>query len=218
MQAKKRPEQPYRPVSSSRGRPRDPNIEDRVFDAALALYGDQGWPGFNFDAVAKRAGVGKDALYRRWDSREILLREALDERWEWLRAIDEGSLREDLIALGRTVLNTFAGPFGSVALQLRADAHRYVEVRAFADPYRETVVRQGRSIVRRAIERGGLPAGTNPGLIMDLLIGGIINHILSTPDRLRHAMMQQADRFIEDSVDVILGGTNRLVARLRISD
>src|SRR6266478_4410658 len=151
MQAKKRPEQPYRPVSSSRGRPRDPNIEDRVFDAALALYGDQGWPGFNFDAVAKRAGVGKDALYRRWDSREILLREALDERWEWLRAIDEGSLREDLIALGRTVLNTFAGPFGSVALQLRADAHRYVEVRAFAEDRKSTRLNSSHSQISYAV-------------------------------------------------------------------
>jgi DNA-binding transcriptional MerR regulator/predicted nucleic acid-binding protein len=41
------------------GRPRDPNLESRVFAAALRVYAEAGWSGFSFDAVARRAGVGK---------------------------------------------------------------------------------------------------------------------------------------------------------------
>jgi AcrR family transcriptional regulator len=193
-----------------RGRPRDPNIEVRVYDAALTLYGDQGWPGFNFDAISKLASVGKDALYRRWESREALLSEALRQRWAWLEAIDEGSVRGDLIALGRMTLDVFAGTYGDVALQLRADAHRFPEVLAFAEPYRESTTGLGRNIIRRAIDRGDLPSYANPGLILDLLIGGVINHIISTPGRLKAQMMEQADLFVRQSVDIILSGLQSL--------
>ena len=193
-----------------RGRPRNPNIETRVYDAALRLYGDHGWPGFNFDGVVKLAGVGKDALYRRWHGRGALLNEALHQRWAWLENIDEGSIRADLIALGRMTLELFAGDYGDVALQLRADAHRFPEVLAFAEPYRESTTRLGRNIIRRAIDRGDLPHQSNPGLILDLLIGGVITHIISTPGRLKTQMMEQADLFVRQSVDIIMGGLQSL--------
>src|ERR1700759_5494534 len=37
------------------GRPRDPNLEARVFAAALAIYAEAGWSGFSFEAVARSA-------------------------------------------------------------------------------------------------------------------------------------------------------------------
>lgn len=193
-----------------RGRPRDPRIEMRIFDAALALYGRQGWLGFSLDGVARRAQVSKDAMYRRWKSRETLLRDALHQRWDWVGAIDKGSVRDDLMELGRRTFDTFAGSYGEVALQLRADARRFSEVRAFAEPYRELMVQQGRGIVRRAIERGDLPAVANPGMIMDLLVGSVINHIVSTPRPLRNAMIENGSQFLRSVVDLILAGAQHL--------
>ena len=126
-----------------------------------------------------------------------------------MRTIDQGGVREDLLELGARTFDTFAGDYGEVALQLRADARRFSEVRAFAEPYRELMVQQGRGIVRRAIQRGDLPHAANPGLIMDLLVGGITNHIISTPQRLRAAMLENRDRFIRTVVDVILIGIQK---------
>ena len=194
-----------------RGRPRDPSVEVRIRQAALEVYGRQGWLGFNLDGVARQAGVSKDALYRRWRERAALLDDALREAWSWVEAIDTGSLSGDLLDLGRATFSLFSGAYGEVALQLRADARRFEEVRAFANPYREHMVRQGRAIVRRAIERGD-PAA-NPGLVMDMLIGAITNHILSTPDRLRGKMMEQADAFVGDLVEVIVAGMSSLARR-----
>lgn len=189
-----------------RGRPRDPEIERRIFDAALSLYGTMGWLGFTMDAVARTAKVSKDALYRRWKSRDALLGDALVQRWNWVSTIDCGTVRGDMLELGARTFETFAGPYGEVALQLRADSRRHPEVRAFAEPYREMLVHQGRGIVRRALERGDLPPGTNPGLMMDLLIGSIVNHIISTPNRLREAMLANGEAFIRDLVDIVLAG------------
>ena len=50
-------DQPGRP-----GRPRDPSLEPRVVAAALAVYAENGWSGFNFEAVARRAARQGPAL------------------------------------------------------------------------------------------------------------------------------------------------------------
>lgn len=200
---------------AGRGRPRDPRIEARILDAALTLYGRQGWLGFSLDGVARSAHVSKDAMYRRWKTRDSLLRDALHQRWDWVAAIDRGDVRGDLLELGARTFDTFAGPYGEVALQLRADARRFAEVRAFAEPYREMMVRQGRGVVRLGIERGDLPPAANPGMIMDLLVGGIINHIASTPRRLREAMVEDGPNFVRLMVDVVLAGVQQILGEKR---
>jgi AcrR family transcriptional regulator len=193
-----------------RGRPRDPQIETRIFDAALTLYSRQGWLGFSLDGVARGARVSKDAMYRRWKTREALMQDALHQRWDWVATIDEGDVRRDLLELGARTFDTFAGPYGEVALQLRADARRFSEVRAFAEPYRELMVHQGRGIVRLAIQRGDLPPAANPGMIMDLLVGSIINHIVSTPRRLREAMIEDGPHFVRTVIDLVLAGVQHM--------
>lgn len=198
---------------SPRGRPRDPEIDARVFDAALTLYGQLGWKGFSLDAVGRGARVSKDALYRRWRSREALLEDALKLRWDWVSGIDVGNVRADMTLLAERTFDTFAGLYGGVALQLRADSRNFPEVRAFMEPYRASVGHQGRSIVHRAVERGELPAATSPSLIMDLLVGGIVNRIMSTPDHLRQQMLDRRSAFIAMMIDVILQGTHGVHGR-----
>ncbi len=198
-------------AAARRGRPRDPQVEARILAATLEVYGRQGWVGFNLDVVAREAGVSKDALYRRWRTKDALLEDTLRRSWSWVDSVDTGALSSDLLELGRATFLLFAGTYGEVAFQLRADARRFKEVRVFAEPYRDHLVKQGRAIVRRAIERGD-PAAANPGLIMDMLIGAITNHIVSTPTRLRGAMLDQSEDFLSDLVEVVISGM-RLLAR-----
>lgn len=184
-------------------------MESRVLEAAIALYGQQGWRGFNFDLLSKAARVGKDALYRRWPTRSALLNDALRGHWVQVEAIDEGSLHADLLALGRAVFDAFTGPYGTVALYLRADTQSFPEVREFADPWREYMVQQGRAIVQRAVAREEIPATTPPALILDILIGAVINHVVSTPERLRGRMTSRFDEFVASLVDLIVMGVMR---------
>ena len=62
-----------------RGRPRDADVDRKIIEAARRIYAERGWAGFNFGAVCKAAGVSKDAMYRRYSSREELLEVALHE-------------------------------------------------------------------------------------------------------------------------------------------
>jgi len=177
-----------------------------VFDAAIAIYAAGGWRALSFDAVARQAGVGKSALYRRWSNRGDLLRETLEARWYAIGTIDEGSLRGDLLALARMCMNALAGPYGGVLTHLQADAQVSKDARAATAPYGQQTILQARQIIRRAMARGELSAQFNPSLLIDVVIGGVTNHVTSTPKRLREAMLAQAERFTVELVDLALRG------------
>jgi AcrR family transcriptional regulator len=194
------------PAAARRGRPRDPTLEARVFDAAIALYAEAGWAGFTVDALARRSGVGKAALYSRWPGREALLSQTLEARWLAPARIDTGALRDDLIALAGQVFAARAGDYARVASWMGMDAQAYPAVRGALVPYTEATIRQGRAIVRRAIARGEIPASVNPGLLMDLVVGAASNHIATTPERLRGAMMARRDAFVAEMVETVLRG------------
>ena len=88
--------EPSRRAAGAVGRKRDPLIEPRVFDAALRVYAHGGWSGFTFEGIARAAGVGKPAIYRRWSSREELLIAALQTA-DFPEARDCGHVRADLL-------------------------------------------------------------------------------------------------------------------------
>ena len=62
----------------SRGRPRDPEVDAAILRAALDLFVERGIEGMSIEQVAKRAGVGKLTIYRRWSSKETLAAHAIE--------------------------------------------------------------------------------------------------------------------------------------------
>jgi AcrR family transcriptional regulator len=64
-------------ISHRRGRPRDPAIDDAILDAARTILARKGFVGTSMEKIARTAGVGKDTLYRRWRSKEELVRHLL---------------------------------------------------------------------------------------------------------------------------------------------
>lgn len=61
----------------TRGRPRDPAIDDAALVATRELLAEVGWDRTTMVSIAERAGVGKPALYRRWPSKAQLVFEAV---------------------------------------------------------------------------------------------------------------------------------------------
>jgi AcrR family transcriptional regulator len=60
------------------GRPRNPAVDQAILRAALELFIEQGVTGASIERIAKRAGVAKTSIYRRWSSREELIAEAIE--------------------------------------------------------------------------------------------------------------------------------------------
>ncbi|MFD2354881.1 TetR/AcrR family transcriptional regulator [Nonomuraea ferruginea] len=151
-------------TTSRPGRPPDPGIEPRVLDATLQIYAEVGWAGFTMDAVARRARVGKAALYRRWESKEKLIVEALASITMPVMAETTGSLREDLLAMCVRTLKAQQSRDGLVGLRAQIEAKFYPELFGQA---MEDLGKQWRTLSRRlvllAIDRGEIPQGTSAG-------------------------------------------------------
>ena len=190
----------------ARGRPRDPDLERRVFDVAMDLYGREGWAGFNFEVIAREAGVGKNALYRRWPTKGALLREMLQQRWFSVEHIDTGSLRDDLRALCQMMFNHLAGPLGPVGLQLQLDTVRHEVVAEATTGYSDGVKHTSREMIRRAVKRGELPEETNITLVLEVIAGAVVSHVSATPQPLREEMLERADTYIEQLVALVFRG------------
>lgn len=162
-----------------RGRPRDPDIEARVHDAVITVYWQTGWAAFSLDAVAKTAGVGRAALYRRWSSKLDLLTDVLNRRIPLADSIDTGSTRDDLRELALQLLAGYRTRDGLVSLRVALDARVHPDLLAsLVDSINATRFMAVREIVKRAIARGDLPPDTSVTLLLEQFTGAILSHVL----------------------------------------
>lgn len=184
------------------GRPRDPAVDRRILDAAVATFAEMGWSGFSVESVARRARVGKASVYLRWEHREDLLTEAVASAFVPIGAIDTGSLRDDLAALARTLLALYAGPHGTAARRMVVESQATPGVSERWAHVRQGQVRAAREIVRRGVARGELPHDTSVALVLDTLCGAAMLHPVASPEESETARAAYADRL----VDLVLTG------------
>ncbi|WP_208026145.1 TetR/AcrR family transcriptional regulator [Amycolatopsis acidicola] len=70
---------------------------DELLEVTLELAVEVGYAGLSIEAVARRAGVGKHTIYRRWPSKAALLLDALSRVWTAdLNYRGTGDVRADL--------------------------------------------------------------------------------------------------------------------------
>lgn len=169
----------------SLGRPRDPDVDRKIAQAALDLFGEAGWAGFAMETVARRAGVGKASLYLRWSSKEALLADAVTLRMARVTDVDTGTLRGDLTELAVQMLDLFAGPASRAAMRLNLEADAIPGVAEHYEGIRRSQVLAARAMVRRGIARGELAPDAPVTLLLDTLAGGAMMHVLSTPPDLK---------------------------------
>lgn len=171
---------------SAAGRPRDPDLSGRLMTAALEEYTRTGWASFSMQGVARRAGVGKSALYLRWPSKELLLVDSLESVTRPLvMDPNTGSLHGDLLEVASSLLQFYLGPVGWVTMRVAMDIA--VEEPALhaadLDAYQTKVVGMHRAaiskIVTSAVERGELNTGADMGSMASCLFGGVVVHSMA---------------------------------------
>jgi AcrR family transcriptional regulator len=161
-------------------------VRSAVVESLLGELAEHGVGGTTMEGVARRAGVNKTTLYRRWGSKEELILDALLELGERRVPIpDTGSLHDDLLTVAREIVASVSTPEADAVVRAGAaepgdDSKLVAAVREF------WAVRYGLlgQIVTRAVERGELPAGTDPRPIIDGLLGGIYLRLLVTREPL----------------------------------
>lgn len=66
------------PKPEARGRPRTAHLTDRILLATLKLVAERGYGGSTVAAVAGEARTSKQAIYRRWNSKAVLVAAAVE--------------------------------------------------------------------------------------------------------------------------------------------
>ncbi|WP_256098426.1 TetR/AcrR family transcriptional regulator [Streptomyces agglomeratus] len=165
--------------SAPRGRPRDSRAHRAILTAATELVTDVGYAAASIGAVAARAGVGKDTVYRRWSCKAELVYEAVFTEAEACLVPDTGSLTGDLTALLEALIQEFSAPAAAAALPgLLADFAANPELQArirseFLAPAKDGLV----AVFERAVQRGDTDPNVPVDLVLDTLAGAVFFHI-----------------------------------------
>jgi AcrR family transcriptional regulator len=148
-----------------------------VLAAAIDVLVEDGYERLEVPEVARRAGVHASTVYRRWGSKARLVGEALLERGRPLSPTpDTGSFRTDLERLlleGGTLLRT--PPVRAMFEVLIGESSTLESAVARArDRFFAAHMEEAQSIIDRAVVRGELPAGTDAGALIELVIGAAL--------------------------------------------
>ncbi|MGE2689408.1 TetR/AcrR family transcriptional regulator [Mycolicibacterium pulveris] len=98
------------------GRPRDPRIDGAVLEATVALLAETGYAGLSVDAIARRAGTSKPAIYRRWPSKAHVVHEAVFPLGAATDLPDTGSVDGDVRKILRRTVAVLTTPAARAAL------------------------------------------------------------------------------------------------------
>ena len=154
-----------------RGRPRDAGADEAILSAAVDALAEGGISGLSMDEIARRAGVGKATIYRRWASKEALVLDALGTK-PLLPTPDTGSLRGDLLAYATAVVELFNAHPRSDVLPHLIEAACYDERLAESlRDYNRIRQRPLRQILRRARDRGEIDPDVDSDLVVDAVLG-----------------------------------------------
>jgi len=165
------------PSKQPPGRPRDPAIAERSLRAAQRVYGRVGLAGFTFDAVAAEAGVGKPALYRRWDSREELLRDALLTYSLVPDPAVHHDLRTQLIELAVNTLTFLRSEEGAAMLRVFIERRAAPELFDEIAKHLRTVTHAATTgMVAAAVDRGDVSPDTDPDAVIETITGAAYMH------------------------------------------
>ena len=164
------------------GRPRDEHLAGVVIDATLAVVGECGVAGLTTDAVAARARVSKASIYRRWPSKQALLRAAAGSLVSELALPDTGALHTDVQELVAAAVRMYRDglpgrlfPALVSEMALDPDLARAIREGFLAERRRAVLV-----VLGRARDRGELRQDLDDELVLDLLAGVIYYRLLIT--------------------------------------
>src|SRR5882724_6110152 len=144
-----------------------PDVTSAITEAVLDELAEHGYGRLAMEVVAKRAGVGKSALYRRWASKEEMVLAVLAEFSVPLADVpDTGSLAGDVRAFVAAVHGWLTHPrFSRILPDLVAESAR--------SPALAAAGQAAIGELRRAIDRGELPADLDLEMAGDLLAAPI---------------------------------------------
>ena len=171
-----------------------------VLAATLEILADDGFAALTIDAVAERAGVHRTTVYRRWGTRERLVVDALaSQSTTEIPIPDTGTIQGDTEAIARMVSANLASPLGRALAQGMVGHGDDDEIRRVTEEFWRTRFERTDVLVGRAIERRELPEGTDPRLVVEMVVATVWFRSIVTRSPVDDALIAQV-------ADVVIRG------------
>ncbi|MFD5316031.1 TetR/AcrR family transcriptional regulator [Streptomyces sp. NPDC127098] len=173
---------------------RTARVRAAVLRAAGDALAEHGFDRLDLADVARRAGVGRTTVYRRWATPAGLVADLLVEMaTESLPRTESGALLDDLRANARLVCRTLADPrqgplFKAVIAAATADEDAAAALRRFY----ATRIAEWAPCVEQAVARGELPSGTDPHEVVAAVSAPLYYRLLASGDPLDEAAADRA--------------------------
>lgn len=170
---------PMTPTTESRpaGRPRDLRVDAAIRAAALELLVEAGYTQLSIEGVARRAGVGKRTIYRRWSSKAHLVHAVVfpDDLGSEMPS-ETGDLATDVRRIVAGALANFARPEARSAIPgLMAEFRDDPELHDMLTARLEHRARASfRDMLERGVARNAVRPEVDPDTVFDVIAGTIV--------------------------------------------
>jgi AcrR family transcriptional regulator len=165
-----------------RGRPKTQSAQSHglIMDTVYAVLQKKSVRDMTMEEVAKRAGVGKQTLYKWWPTKAALVMSMFSERIErYPEAVEGSSAEANLKQRLRRMITAFNGPLGKIIADLIAEGQSEPAV---LKEFYEQHVQKRRAMTIAALElgkaTGELAPDTNAEIVVDELFGAVYYRLL----------------------------------------
>jgi AcrR family transcriptional regulator len=174
--------------------------EADILRATLEELASSDYGGLTIEQVAARAGVNKTTVYRHWPTKVDLVRAALASVAETHSlGPSSGSLRTDLLRIGRNMIDFVRSFEGQCLMRLRLLDRPEPELAGIAESLQAGHDQKLKAFIDSAIARGELRPDVDGPLLLDMLGGALYVRFFLKRDR-------ADDVLIARFVDTLLEG------------
>lgn len=169
--------------------------------SALIELARNGYASLSMGAVARRANVGKPALYRRWKGKEELVADLLVEVGiPVVEVEDMGSLRLEMEEYARRSIAILSRPLAAAIMpDLYNEMSRNSQLGALIRMHVQQPKRErAANIICRAIARGEIPASVDHALALDMMAGPLYWRMIVTKEAV-------SDSFVKKFAAMVVG-------------
>ncbi len=190
--------------AAPRGRRRSTHSHQAILRAANDLIREDGYSNLSIEAIAARAGVGKQTIYRWWPSRAALALEAYLAGSDAVLQprLDDGPTQEDVRQLLDWLVAVLVEPIGGgVVAGLIADLQHDPDL---AERFHRDVVPARRRAMLEALvrarQRGELRVDADLELAIDALHGAIFYRLLLSGEPLDAGFTERLAQHVLDGI------------------